>query len=430
MICDLLIKAKYILPMNDALDIIQNGFVAILGNKIIAIGSTDDVKNFEAREKIDAGNSILMPGLINTHTHAAMAMFRGLADDLPLNDWLQNHIWPAEAKYVKPDFVRTSVSLACLEMIKSGTTCFNDMYFFEEVTAEDVEKIGIRAILGEATLDFPTPSCQTPTETIRKTIELAKKFKNNELINIAIAPHSVYALSEENLIKVKEISFEFNLPIHIHVSETKKEIEDCQKQNKLSPVAYLDSLGVLSRPVTAAHSVWLDKNDLEIYKKNNVKVAHCPASNMKLASGVSPVAKMINQGIIVGLGTDGVASNNTLNMFGEMRLAALLHKVSNFNPTLVSAREAVKMATIDGARVLGSENEIGSLEIGKRADMISIDLDQAHLTPMYDPYSHLVYAARGSDVNDAIINGKIIMRNREVSTIEEEKVLKVMSGLV
>lgn len=430
MVCDLLIKAKYILPMNEALDIIQDGFVAVSDGKIIAIGSVETINNFEAKEKIDADNSILLPGLINTHTHAVMVMFRGLADDLPLDDWLQKHIWPAEAKYVKPDFVRRSVTLACLEMIKSGTTCFNDMYFFEEVAAKVIEKIGLRAMLGEAILDFPTPSCQNPAETIKKTIDLAQKFKNNELIKIAIAPHSIYALSKENLIKVKEASLKYNLPVHIHVSETKKEVVDCQKQNNLSPVAYLESLGMLSRHVTAAHSVWLDEADLKIYRENRVKVAHCPSSNMKLASGIAPVAKMIDQGIAVGLGTDGAASNNTLDIFGEMRLAALLHKVSNLNPTLVSAREVVKMTTIDGAKALGLENEIGSLEIGKRADMITINLDQPHLTPMYDPYSHLVYAVRGSDVNDVIISGKILMRNREVKTIEEAEVLEEAKTLL
>ncbi len=423
--CDLIIKGKYVLPMDPDLSIIKDGMVAVEKNNIIAVGEEKELKNkYEAREIIDAGNGIIMPGLINTHTHAAMAYFRGLADDLPLDEWLNNRIWPAEAKFVKPDFVRKSSELACLEMIKSGVSCFNDMYFFQEITAKVAEKAGMRMTAGEGILDFPTPSCKTPDEAMAKTIELAEKFKNSELISIAFAPHSVYACGRDVLIKIKELAEEYNLPVHIHLSETKKEVEDCENKHGRPSVEYLDEIGFLSDRVIAVHGVWLSEKDLEIYKNRGVKASHCPISNMKLASGIAPVPEMLEKGITVGLGADGVASNNTLDLFSDMRACALLHKVSKLNPTVLSAREVVRMAAINGAKVLNLDKKIGSLKAGKRADIITINLDKPHLAPIYDPYSHLVYCASAQDAEDVIINGKIVMRNRVIKTIDEEKVLR------
>ncbi|MCK4553501.1 amidohydrolase, partial [Candidatus Parcubacteria bacterium] len=321
--CNLIIKAKYVLPMDNDLNIIENGMVVVSGNKILQVGKVEDLKNqYSAREVIDCGNSIIMPGLINTHTHAAMAYFRGLADDLPLTEWLEKHIWPAEAKFVKPDFVRKASELACLEMIKSGITFFNDMYYFSGVTAEACKQVGIRAMLSDAIIDFPAPSYKNADEAISLFKEFYNKYKDDELINISIQPHAIYTCCKKTLIKIKELAQEFNIPIHIHISETKKEVDDCKKQHGKSPVEYLDKIGFLSDKVIAAHSVWLSNNDLEIYKNRGVKVSHCPMSNMKLASGIAPIPEMLKMGITIGIGTDSAASNNTLDIFSEMRTCA------------------------------------------------------------------------------------------------------------
>lgn len=404
--------------MDEKLSIIKDGFAAVSKNKIAAVGAVCEIANYHADEVIDAGNSIVMPGLINTHTHAAMAYFRGLADDLPLDVWLEKHIWPAEAKYVNAHFVGQASELACLEMLKSGITCYNDMYFFGRSMAESAVKSNLRVLIGVACIDF-----QDVEKSIAEAVELSKIYKSDEFIKIAIAPHSVYACSKNNLFKIKQAAETENLKIHIHVSETKKEIEDCEKFHGKTPVEYLDELGILSEKLIAAHSVWLSGSDLKIYKNRGVKVAHCPISNMKLASGSAPVKQMLEMGIAAGLGTDGAASNNTLDLFSDMRVCAMMHKLNSLDSSAVSAREIVKMATIKGAEVLGMEKEIGSLEAGKKADIITINLNKPHLAPIYDPYSHLVYCVNGCDVENSIVNGKIIMRNRKVKILDEEKIL-------
>ena len=429
--CDLIIKGKYVLLMDAGLTVIKDGMAVVSGNKILAVGAAKKLESqWTAQEAIDAGNSIVMPGLINAHTHAAMAYFRGLADDLPLDEWLEKNIWPAEAKFVKPDFIKKASELACLEMIKSGITCFNDMYIFGNITAEAAKKSGMRSISGELIINFPTSCCKNPNEAIDRTIKNFEKFKNDELISIAFQPHSIYVCEKEILIKVSQLAKKYKLPIHIHISETKKEVDDCKKQHGGSPVEYLDEIGFLSDKVIAAHSVWLSNNDLEIYKNKGVKVSHCPISNMKLASGIAPVPEMLETEITVGFGTDGAASNNTLDLFSEMRACALLHKVSSLDPTALNAREVVKMATINGAKVLGLGNKIGSLETGKQADIITISLNKPHLSPIYDPYSHLVYCVESQDVDNVVINGKVVMRDREVKTIDEEKVLREARNFV
>lgn len=416
--CDLIIKGKYILRLDNKLTVVKDGFVAVAEGKILAVGAGDEIKKYQAKETLDAGNSIVMPGLINAHTHAAMAYFRGLADDLPLAVWLNEHIWPAEAKYANAEFVAKSGELSCLEMIKSGTTCFNDMYFFGQAMAEPAVRSGLRALIGITILDF-----KNPAEGINEAVELARYYKNNELIKIVLAPHAVYTCSKENLLKSKQAAEENNLRLHMHVSETEKEVADWKKLHVKTPVEYLDELGLLSDKLIAAHSIWLTDGDLKIYQDRGVGVAHCPVSNMKLASGVAPLLKMLKLGLSVGLGTDGAASNNTLDLFADMRVCALLHKITHLDPAVVSAREVVKMATINGAKAIGWEKEIGSLEIGKKADIITINLDKPHLSPIYDPYSHLVYCVNGADVANVIINGKVIMKNREVKTLDEEKIL-------
>ena len=420
--CDLIIKGKYILSMDEKLTVIENGFVAVSKNKILALGGDNEIKNYKTQEVIDAGNSIIMPGLINTHTHAAMTYFRGLADDLPLDIWLNQHVWPAEAKYVNENFVKQAGELACLEMIKAGVTYYNDMYFLGEAMAEPAIKAGLRTAVGITGIDFKDPDL-----ALKEAARLSKKYADNEFIKIVLAPHAIYTCSKENLLKIKKVAEDENLRIHIHVSETKKEVEDSIKNNGKSPVEYLEELGLLSGNLIAAHSVWLSDNDLEIYKKRDVKVSHCPISNMKLASGVAPLKKMLDMKIIVGLGTDGAASNNTLDLFSDMRACTLMHKVNNYDPTAISAKEVVKIATINGAKVMGAEKEIGSLEVDKKADIITINLNQPHLTPIFDPYSHLAYCVNSNDVENVIVNGKIIMRDRNVKTLDEEKILKQAS---
>ncbi len=420
--CDLAILGKYILPMDKKLSIINDGVVLVREGKVMVVDKQKSLK-YKAKEIIDAKNSIVMPGLINTHTHAAMSYFRGLADDLSLGEWLENNIWPAERKNVNENFVQKATELACMEMIKSGTTCFNDMYFFTRKTLEVSEMCGIRAVASEPIVNFPSPSCGDTQKAFEKNKELVKDFKNEELIKISITPHSIYACSKDYLKRSAEFAKENGLILHIHISETKKEVDDCIKEHGMSPVAYLDKIGFLGKNVVSAHSIWLSDDDLDIFAKHNVKISHVPVSNMKLASGIMPITKMAEKDLLISLGTDGVASNNTLDLFEEIKICALLHKVSELEPTKISAREVITMATINGAKTLAWEDKIGSLETGKQADIITISLDKPHLQPIYDPCSHLAYAVNGADVENVVINGRIVMRDREIKTIDEERVL-------
>ncbi len=421
----MLLTGRYVLPVDEKMTIIEEGGVVVEDSVIKAVGDALNLSRKHSDANIvDTGNSIIMPGLVNTHTHAAMSYFRGIADDMPLKTWLENHIWPAEKKHVVPDFVRRSSELACLEMVKSGTTCFNDMYFFEDTLAEVVESAGLRAVIGEGILDFTSPSCKTPDEAILKTFLNHAKYKDNEQIMVSFAPHSIYTVSEVVLKEAAAQSKEFELPLHIHVAETKKEMEDCLALHGKTPVQYLESLGLLSEYVVAVHAVWLEKEDIEAFKKYNVKVAHCPSSNMKLASGIAPVSSLRIWGITVGLGTDSAASNNTLDLWSDIRAAALLHKVATADSSVLPARDVIRMATIEGARTVGLDGRLGSLEAGKWADLIVVSLDAPHLAPIYDPYSHLVFATHASDVRDVMIGGQWIVKDREAKTLDEKKILR------
>jgi 5-methylthioadenosine/S-adenosylhomocysteine deaminase len=425
----LVIKGRYIITMDNDFNIVENGAILITGGLIEKIITSEDLpKNIENTEIIDTGNSIIMPGLINTHSHAAMCYFRGIADDLLLSEWLEKHIWPNEAKFVNPGFVENSGELAVLEMIKSGITYFSDMYFFQENLAHITQKAGIRALLGEGMLDFPVPGSENPSVSIEKTLGLIEQYRGNEFIKISLAPHTIYTLSEKYLRIISELSLEKSLPIHIHVSETEKEYYDSLKSHSLTPVGYLDKIGLFSHRVIAAHCVHLNKHDLEILKERQVKISHNPISNMKLASGAARIKEMLARGITVSLGTDGAASNNTLDLFSEMKTCSLLQKHSECDSASIRAKDIVAMATIGGAKSLGEDNVLGSLTAGKKADIITINLDKPHLSPIYDPYSHLVYSVKAGDVENVIINGKIIMKKRVVTTLDEDKILNISNS--
>jgi len=416
---DIVIKNGVVLTMDSSHALYEKADIAVSGDKIIDISPTTQYK---AKKVIDAQNKLVMPGLINTHTHAAMTLLRGVADDMPLDIWWQKYIFPLEKKFVDKEFVRIGVELAAAEMIKSGTTSFADMYFFEDVAADACKKIGIRAFLGEGVLDFPTPDSKTPEESLRYIKELHKKWKEDALINIVVAPHAPYSCGRENLLKSKALADELNVPLHIHVSETEEEVAQSKKKHGMSPVEFLDNIGFLSEKIIAVHCVHLSDKDIEILKKRKVKVAHCQESNMKLASGFAPIVELQDQGITVGLATDGAASNNNLDMFDEMDSVAKFHKAVRRDPTVMNAKNVVRMATAEGAKVL-QRPDIGSLEIGKKADIIIIDMRLPHLTPVYNIYSHLVYSAGGSDVVTSIINGKLVMENRTLLTANENGII-------
>jgi 5-methylthioadenosine/S-adenosylhomocysteine deaminase len=364
-----------------------------------------------------------MPGLINSHIHAPMALFRGLADDLPLKKWLEEYIFPVEAKWVHEEFVYWGTLLAIAEMLRSGTTTFADGYFFEEQVAQAVRQSGMRSLLGQGVLDFPTPDSPSPAESLKKAEAFIEAYTDSPLIRATIFPHSVYTCSPVLLKRCKELADRHGLPMVIHVAETRSEVEEISKKYGKTPVHYMESLGILSPSLIACHCVWLTEAEMDLLARRGVKVAHNPESNMKLASGVAPVPELLARGVTVGLGTDGCASNNNLDLFQEMDSAAKLHKVHRLDPTVMPSEVVLEMATLGGAKVVGLEKEIGSLEVGKKADIIILDLNRPHLQPIYSIISHLVYSATGADVRDVIIDGKLIMQDRKLLTLDEEAVL-------
>ncbi|MDM8515427.1 amidohydrolase [Desulfobacterales bacterium HSG16] len=419
---DILIENGTVLTMNKECSVIKNGAVAIKNDKILAVGSKDELADMKAVKTIDAKNGLIMPGLINTHTHAAMTLFRGMADDLPLMAWLNEHIFPAEAK-LNAEKVYTGSTLACAEMIMSGTTCFCDMYLYEDQVACAAKNAGVRAVTGEVLFDFSSPAYGPIEKGFEYTRMLAEKWKNDPLIRIAVEPHSPYLCSADLLKKANEMAHEMDLLLVIHVSETKDEVAKSIATHGITPVALLAETGVLSPRLLACHCVVLSENDISLLKQYDVKVAHNPESNMKLASGIAPIPLLLEKGIGIGLGTDGCSSNNDLDMFMEMDTAAKLHKVNDHDPTVMDAKTTLKMCTIEGAKALGISDLTGSIEPGKQADVIIINTRKPHLTPMYNPMSHLVYAVRGSDVDTSVINGRVVMENRELTTIDLEKIM-------
>jgi len=396
---------------------IENGGVAIDKGKIVAVGN---VSGYRGKKTIDAHGNAVLPGLINTHTHAAMVCFRGIADDRDLMDWLTHFIFPAEAKNVSKDFVTWGTRLAAAEMIQSGTTTFTDMYYFESDVAAEAKRAGLRGVLGETLIDFPVADNKTWDDAVAYIRQFVKRWKGDPMITPALAPHAPYTVSRDHLIQTRQLATELGVPILIHVSETKNELQQvAEKQNGMTPGAYLDSIGFLGHDVVAAHGVWLTPEEIKVFAQKRVGVAHCPESNSMLASGIAPVVDMRKGGINVGLGTDGPAgSNNNLDMIEEMASAARFQKVTKMDPRVLSARDVLEMATIGGARVLGMEDKIGTLEAGKRADVIIINLQQPKTQPVYSVESAIVYAASGSSVITTICDGKILMRDRKVLTVD------------
>ena len=422
---DLLILGGTVVTMNEERRVLEEGAIAIDKGVIVGVGPQDEIqRKYTAAQVLNGKGKAILPGLINGHTHLPMSLFRGLADDMNLHDWLMNYIFPAEAKNVNEAFVRAGARLGLAEMFRAGTTTIADMYFFEDAIAEEAAKAGMRGIFGEGILDFPTPDCPTFEEGIQSAKRMMDKWRGHPLIHSALAPHSVYTVSEEHLKKVSELAKETGAPILIHLSETETEVANIQKLHDHSPISYLDRMGFFDTPVIAAHLVFPQAGDLSILKKKEVGVIHNPHSNMKLSSGIAPIPEMLKENIALGLGTDGAASNNNLSLWNEMDAAAKLHKVASKDPTAVKAEDALAMATIGGARALGLENEIGSIEVGKKGDIVLVDLEGIHQIPSYNIYSTLIYASTGSDVHSVIIDGKIVMENRNLLTLDENQIKK------
>ena len=418
---DIVINNGTILTLDSKNSILENGFLCIRGDSIFKIG-TGNPTSFKAEKIIDAGGGLILPGLVNCHTHAAMSLFRGLADDLPLMEWLNNYIFPAESK-MDAEFVYTGTLLALAEMIMSGTTTFCDMYLFEDEVAKAARKAGVRCLVGEVLYDFPSPNYGSVEKGLEYTESLIQKWHNDPMVSIAVEPHSLFTCSPKLLTASNELALKYNVPLIIHVAETLTEVNEIKKKYGKTPVKHLDSLGLLGPYLIADHCVHLEATDIKTMAAHGVKVVHNPESNMKLASGIAPVPEMLARGLTVGLGTDGCASNNNLDLFSEMDTAAKLHKVNMLDPTVMNSITVLRMATIQGARVLGLQDITGSLEVGKKADVIVIDTHKPHLTPMYNATSHLVYAARGSDVRHSIINGQPVMEDRKLLTLDLAEII-------
>ncbi len=405
-------------------EVLSPGAVAIDGTTIVDVGTVEALDaRYAGTERLEVRDDIVLPGLINTHTHAPMVLYRGLADDLALMDWLQKYIFPAEAKTVSPEFVRVGTRLAALEMIESGTTTYADMYYFEEEIAKATREAGLRGVLGQTIIQFPVPDARTPAEGLARTEAFIKTFKDDSLIVPAVAPHSMYTLDQATLTASTALAHRYNVPVLIHLAETEDEVKIARERHNATPVGFLESIGFFGPRTLAAHGVWVTDEDLAILVRRRVGVSHNPESNMKLASGAAPVTKYLAANASLGLGTDGSASNNDLDMFEAMRQAGFLAKLTTRDPTAVPARVALDMATIGGARALGMESLIGSIEKGKRADIISVSTSAARQTPLYDAVSHLVYTTRGDDVRTTIVNGKVLMRDRRVLTLDRASVI-------
>ncbi|HWZ23777.1 MAG TPA: amidohydrolase [Verrucomicrobiae bacterium] len=422
---DLLINGGTVVTMDGDRLILEDGAVVVKGDVISAIGfRTDLEKKYIADQTIDARGKLVLPGFINGHTHVPMTLFRGLHDDVTLDEWLHKYIFPAEAKNVTEEFVRWGTRLAAAEQIRGGITTFADMYYFEDAVAEETKKAGMRGVLGETFIDFPAPDNKDEAEMLAYTEKFIKRWQNDPLIHAAPAPHSIYTCSQKTLQDAAALARKYHAPILIHVAEMKKELDDSRAQNGTTPVQYLNKIGVLGPDVVAAHCIFVDDTDRKLLAEKEVGCVHNPSSNMMLASGVSPVPELRAAGVAVGLGTDGPAgSNNDLDLMEEMDLAAKLQKITKMNPLALGAKAVVEMATIDGAKALHMEKEIGSLEAGKKADVIVISLNEPNAVPVYDVYAQLAYALKGNDVETVVIGGRVVMREHQLLTVKEDEAI-------
>ncbi|MGC2660505.1 MAG: amidohydrolase [Bryobacteraceae bacterium] len=423
---DWIIHGRYVVTMDAQHRLIEDGAVAMKGARIVGVGTNADItKRFSAKQLIEKPDAVIAPGFIDTHTHAPMSLFRAIADDMKLQDWLTNVIFPAESKNVTPDFVRWGTRLACLEMVLAGITTYTDMYYFEDVEAETTKEAGVRGVLGETIIGFPSPDHKTWSEALTATEAYIQKYRTDPLITPAVAPHSIYTTPDEALIASNKLAMKYGVPLLIHLSETEVERDEAMTKRSMTPTQTVEKLGLLDGRTVAAHCVWEDDNDIQILKKHNTGVAHCPSSNTKLASGIARVTDMLKAGVNVGLGTDGFAgSNDSADLIGEMNLAAKLQKVATKDPQALPAEQALAMATIGGARVLGMDRDLGSLEEGKLADVITISLAHPNTVPLYNVYSTLVYAGKAADVEDVFINGRQIVANRNVLTLRKDEIYK------
>ena len=420
---DMLVLGGTVLTMEPGAKPIKNGAVAVADGRVAAVGPAEELLELApSGEILNAGNCLILPGLVNTHSHLAMTLLRGIADDLPLKTWLEEHIWPVEAGHMNRESVRLGTELAVAEQLLAGVTTTTDMYFFGDEVSTVLSEAGMRGVVAESMIGFPTPRCATTDEMLDKQREQLEAFRDDPLITPSVAAHSPYSLGAADLVREAELAEEYGAPMQIHLSETSWEVEKLLEEKGRSPVAYLADLGVLSERTVAAHCVHVSPEDIEILADFEVGVAHNPVSNLKLASGFAPIPAMIEAGIKLGLGTDGAASNNTLDLLRDMQLAALIHKAISRDPTAVPARTMLEMVTSGGAQVLGLADRIGSLTEGREADLICVAVDGAHSTPMYDPFSHLVFAVRSADVRHVVIRGKIVVRNQQLQTLDLERI--------
>ncbi|PKL51526.1 MAG: S-adenosylhomocysteine deaminase [Nitrospira bacterium HGW-Nitrospira-1] len=421
---DIIVRADYVLKMDRDFTLIKNGAIAVKDKKIAFVGADEEVAAKYTSDTIIGGSGkVAFPGLVNTHTHAAMVYFRGLADDLPLKVWLEEYIWPAEGKWLSPEFVGDAVELACVEMLKAGVTVYNDMYFFGDAIAGSTKKAGMRAVVGVGILDFPSKSAGTTEEYFANAENFIKAWAGDELIVPGIAPHAPYTCSPDNMLRAKKIAEQYNAPLHVHLSETRWEVEEIKSRYGKTPIAMLDSIGFLDKRVLAAHCVWPTDEEIEILAARKVGVAHCIESNLKLASGIAPVTKMLKAGVKVTFGTDSAASNNDLNILSEMSTAAKVHKAVSGDPTALDAKQVMLMATRWGAEALGLGNITGSLEEGKAADIVVADLKKPHLVPLYDIYSHIVYSMNPSDIETVLVNGRVVLDKGQLTSADESEIL-------
>jgi 5-methylthioadenosine/S-adenosylhomocysteine deaminase len=427
---DIVIEGGILLSMVDGESPVDNTRIIIRENRIFDIVSSDIRPCPKAVEIIDAGNCLIMPGLINSHSHLAMTLFRGYADDLPLNDWLYKKIFPAEASHLDPENVYWGSLLGCMEMIASGTTGLIDGYFFQDTTARAVQDAGLRALVAQGVIDYPAPGVPDPGKNLIAGREFIERWLNvSDLITPGLFCHSPVTCSADTLAGAMDISMEYLLPIQIHLSETSYEVEEIIKRTGQRPVPYLKGLGMLKKSLIAAHSIHLDDDEIDLLCGAGVSIVHAPESNMKLASGVARIPEMLRRGMTVGIGTDGCASNNNLDLFKEMDSAAKLGKVFTGDPVNMDAGTVLKMATSSGARIMGLENETGTIEKGKKADIIVVDLNSPHMVPLYNPFSAMVYSANGSDVRDVIVNGKILMKGRRFQTLDQEEAMERVKAI-